>query len=85
MSIIFDKASIIINFFHNKRHVFLFDSGLIGFVNCYSVSGATWVENALTVAKLTAIAIIIGGGLYNISQGKSVILDRLVNNNDFVE
>ncbi|KAI9553472.1 hypothetical protein GHT06_021382 [Daphnia sinensis] len=43
--------------------------GLITFVNCYSVSAATSVQNVFTVGKLTAIAIIIGGGLYYLGLG----------------
>nr|CAH0108377.1 unnamed protein product [Daphnia galeata] len=43
--------------------------GAITFVNCYSVKGATQVQNIFTIGKLTAIAIIIGGGLYYLSLG----------------
>ncbi|EFX85837.1 hypothetical protein DAPPUDRAFT_45522 [Daphnia pulex] len=41
----------------------------ITFVNCYSVKGATHVQNIFTVGKLMAIAIIIGGGLYYLGLG----------------
>lgn len=44
--------------------------GLITFVNCYSVTAATRVQNVFTVAKLIAIAIIIGGGIYYLGIGK---------------
>lgn len=43
--------------------------GLITFINCFSVKLATKVQNIFTAAKLVAIAIIIGGGLYMISIG----------------
>ena len=43
--------------------------GLITFINCYSVTLATRVQVVFTVAKLTALAIIIGGGVYYISIG----------------
>ncbi|XP_045193427.1 b(0,+)-type amino acid transporter 1-like isoform X3 [Mercenaria mercenaria] len=42
---------------------------LITFINAYSVSLATKVQNFFTVMKLLAIAIIIGGGAYMLSQG----------------
>lgn len=38
-------------------------------IDCYSVKAATRVQNIFTVAKLTDIAIIIGGGLYYIGIG----------------
>ncbi|EFX85835.1 hypothetical protein DAPPUDRAFT_237405 [Daphnia pulex] len=43
--------------------------GIIAFVNCYSVTAATRVQNIFTVAKLAAIAIVIGGGLYYLCLG----------------
>ncbi|XP_046656690.1 b(0,+)-type amino acid transporter 1-like isoform X1 [Daphnia pulicaria] len=43
--------------------------GPLTFVNCYSIKGATHVQNIFTVGKLTAIAIIIGGGLYYLGLG----------------
>ncbi|XP_060564444.1 b(0,+)-type amino acid transporter 1-like isoform X3 [Ruditapes philippinarum] len=42
---------------------------LITFINAYSVSLATKVQNFFTVMKLIAIAIIIGGGAYMLTQG----------------
>ena len=44
--------------------------GLISFINCFSVTLATKVQNIFTAAKLVAIAIIIGGGLYMIGIGE---------------
>ena len=44
--------------------------GLISFINCYSVTLATRVQIVFTVAKLTAIAIVVGGGLYYVSIGQ---------------
>ena len=55
-------------------------AGLITFVNCFSVELATKVQNVFTAAKLLAIAIIIGGGVYRIA-GQ---LTRLVPNNSLV-
>lgn len=57
--------------------------GLITFVNCYSVSAATRVQNIFTVGKLTAIAIIIGGGLYYLGLGTIISLNS--NNPRYVE
>lgn len=48
---------------------YLFPSGLLSFVNCYSVTIATLLQNVFTIAKLTALAIIIGGGLYYLGIG----------------
>lgn len=53
---------------------------MITFVNCFSVELATKVQNVFTAAKLLAIAIIIGGGVYRIA-GQ---LTRLVPNNSLV-
>ncbi|XP_032796404.2 b(0,+)-type amino acid transporter 1 [Daphnia magna] len=50
--------------------------GIIAFVNCYSVTAATWVQNVFTIAKLTAIAIIIGGGLYYLGLGYTENLEN---------
>jgi L-type amino acid transporter 9 len=47
-------------------------TGLIAFVNCYSVTAATRVQNIFTVAKLAAIAIVIGGGLYYLCLGNMI-------------
>jgi L-type amino acid transporter 9 len=41
----------------------------ITFINCYNVKLATHVQNFFTGAKLLAIAIIICGGLWKISEG----------------
>lgn len=46
------------------------DLGVITFVNCYSVTLATRVQNVFTIGKLSAMLIIIAGGLYNLSKGK---------------
>ncbi|CAG0917655.1 unnamed protein product [Notodromas monacha] len=42
---------------------------LVAFINCYNVKLATRVQNFFTAAKLAAIAIIVIGGIYKISQG----------------
>lgn len=42
---------------------------LLTFINCVSVKAATYVQNSLTVAKLIALAIIIGVGFIRICQG----------------
>jgi len=49
--------------------------GLISFINCYSVTLATRVQIVFTVAKLTAIAIVVGGGLYYVSIGYTEYLN----------
>lgn len=47
----------------------LLSTGLITFINCFSVKLATKVQNIFTAAKLIAIAVIIVGGLYMICMG----------------
>ncbi|KAK2725332.1 hypothetical protein QYM36_001697, partial [Artemia franciscana] len=42
---------------------------LISFINCYSVDLATKVQNFFTAAKLVAVAIIFGGGIYSMANG----------------
>ena len=54
---------------NNFLNDFSSSSGLISFVNCFSVTLATRVQNVFTVAKLSAIGIIIVGGLYYIVSG----------------
>ena len=44
---------------------------LITFINSYSVSVATKVQNVFTAAKLIAIAIIIVGGMYKLATGNT--------------
>ena len=44
-------------------------SVLITFINAWSVSLATKVQNFFTVMKLIAVAIIIGGGVYMLATG----------------
>ena len=61
----------------SSRHIFHFFTGLIAFVNCYSVTAATRVQNIFTVAKLAAIAIVIGGGLYYLGLGNMIWLNNM--------
>ncbi|XP_029638312.1 b(0,+)-type amino acid transporter 1 [Octopus sinensis] len=44
---------------------------LIAFINAWSVRVATTVQNVLTFAKLLAIAIISGGGIYKLATGST--------------
>ncbi|XP_022244318.1 b(0,+)-type amino acid transporter 1-like isoform X3 [Limulus polyphemus] len=43
--------------------------GIITFINCFSVQLATQIQNICTVAKLSAVAIIVVGGAVKLSQG----------------
>ena len=43
---------------------------MVTFINAWSVSLATKVQNFFTVMKLIAVAIIVTGGAYMISQGE---------------
>merc|ERR1719376_18639 len=49
---------------------------LITFINSYSVTMATKVQNVFTAAKLFAIAIIVVGGIYKLSQGNTQYLSQ---------
>lgn len=49
---------------------------LITFINAYSVSLATKVQNFFTVMKLIAVAIIIFGGAYMLFNGKIITIPR---------
>ncbi|CAH0555308.1 unnamed protein product [Brassicogethes aeneus] len=42
---------------------------VLTFVNCYDVKLATWVQDVFTYAKLLALFIIIGAGIYQLGQG----------------
>ena len=42
---------------------------MVAAVNCHSVSLATKVQNFFTLAKLMAIALIVCGGAFKLSQG----------------
>ena len=48
-------------------------AAFVTFINCYNVKLATHVQNFFTGAKLLAIAIIIGGGLWKIGEGTAVV------------
>ncbi|KAA0192150.1 hypothetical protein HAZT_HAZT005694 [Hyalella azteca] len=47
---------------------------LITFVNSYSVTLATKVQNVFTAAKLLAILVIVAGGIYKLAQGNTQYL-----------
>jgi len=47
---------------------------LITYINCASVSLAMKLQTYFTVAKLLALTIIIGAGVYNIATGKYTIV-----------
>lgn len=44
---------------------------ILTFVNCWSVKWSTFVQDIFTYGKLLALAIIIGGGFYQLTQGKT--------------
>ncbi|XP_047740558.1 b(0,+)-type amino acid transporter 1-like, partial [Hyalella azteca] len=46
----------------------------ITFVNSYSVTLATKVQNVFTAAKLLAILVIVAGGIYKLAQGNTQYL-----------
>ncbi|KAG1684572.1 b(0,+)-type amino acid transporter 1 [Nymphon striatum] len=46
----------------------------ITYINCFSVTVATKIQNVFTAAKLFAIAIIIVGGLYQMASGQTQFL-----------
>ena len=45
-------------------------SGVLTFVNCYSVTWATRVQDVFTFAKLLALVIIIITGIYMLAKGE---------------
>ncbi|GFO25007.1 Y+l amino acid transporter 1 [Plakobranchus ocellatus] len=49
---------------------------MVAAVNCHSVSLATRVQNFFTMAKLLAIALIVGGGFYKLTQGHTEYLSE---------
>ena len=52
--------------------------GFLTFVNCWDVKWSTFVQDTFTYAKLFALFIIMGTGVYQLSTGKSfVFLNRL--------
>lgn len=55
----------------------IFVAVLLTFINCYEVKWATMVQDYFTYAKLFALFIIIGTGLYQLYLGKSLSLDTL--------
>lgn len=44
---------------------------VITYINCYSVNLATGVQNAFTAAKLVAVFVVVAGGAFKISQGRT--------------
>ncbi|XP_021352770.1 b(0,+)-type amino acid transporter 1-like isoform X1 [Mizuhopecten yessoensis] len=48
---------------------------VVSFINCYSVSLATKVQNVFTVTKLVAVAVITVGGFVMISRGETEVLE----------
>ena len=45
-------------------------------INCYSVSWTMWITKVFTVAKLAAIAVLIGCGVYQLALGKTQYLEE---------
>ncbi|XP_076321361.1 L-type amino acid transporter sobremesa isoform X1 [Tachypleus tridentatus] len=50
--------------------------GIITFINCFSVQLATHIQNICTLAKLSAVAIIVIGGAVKLSQGHTQHLNK---------
>ena len=58
--------SIFVAQFSKYSRILTVTKGMISFINCYSVTFATRAQIIFTTAKLSSIAIIIGGGIYHL-------------------
>lgn len=48
--------------------------GLLTFVNCWDVKWSTWVQDTFTYAKLVALFIIMGTGVYQLCTGMYCVI-----------
>lgn len=63
-------------YFFRYFNIVIFFSVILTFVNCYDVKWATRVQDVFTYAKLLALFIIIGAGLYQLYNGESNIITQ---------
>jgi len=68
-SMFYSVLKVIVLWYLSNIFIFVF-SVAVSFINCYSVSLATKVQNFFTVTKLIAIAVITVGGFVMIGKGE---------------